>query len=154
MKAFKCERCGEYYDPMEYDDCYYGTMSFYNPQIVSKEDAREHKFTRYMNARHDFDYKIDLCPRCTNDFVSFMYFSRKEDKDNKEKALAELVRENEELKKQLSKNDEKAIDFKAVIEKLVKNVFGVDDLSVYFNRKQDKSVNEDPEGDSNKRQGG
>lgn len=155
MNAKRCERCGNFFDPEDFDDeLYEGIISFKNPHIFTTKDVKHNTFTRYLNPNHNDDYEIDLCPKCTNDFTIFMYFENEKAEDGKLKALQELVRENEELKTKLKKAEEKSIDFKVILEKLIKNVFGIDDLSAYFNRKQDKSVNEDPDGDSNKRQGG
>lgn len=152
MDAKRCERCRNFFDPEDFDDeLYEGIISFKNPRIFTTKDVKNNTFTRYLNPNHNYAYEIDLCPKCTNDFTQFMYFENEKAEDGKLKALQELVRENEELKTKLKKAEEKSIDFKVVLEKLIKNVFGIDDLSAYFNRKQDKSVNEDPNGDSNKR---
>lgn len=152
MNAKRCERCGNFFDPEDFDDeLYEEIISFKNPRIFTTKDVKRNTFTRYLNQNHNGDYEIDLCPKCTDDFITFMYFENEKAEDSKLKAFQELIRENEELKTKLKKAEEKSIDFKVVLEKLIKNVFGIDDLSAYFNRKQDKSVNEDPDGDSNKR---
>lgn len=62
MLAKKCDRCGEYYDryhhlsPIAYDNANGIVLADFNDDNVT-----------YRNRK-----SIDLCPRCLNDFESWM----------------------------------------------------------------------------------
>ena len=147
MNAKRCDRCMCFFDP-EDGRGDVKTVKFQNPIFTTWSDAKQGKYTHFFDDKYPDRY-VDLCPKCTNDFIEFMDFP-----NHRLGYIQEYESEIDDLRDMLEEGNNEKNSLKHFIEDLVGRVFGVTDLTPYLNRKQDKDVNGDPKGGSNKHQGG
>ena len=72
MNAKRCDRCMCFFDPAE-GRGEMQTVKFKNPVFSRWDDAKNGRFTNYYDDENP-EQMIDLCPKCTNDFIEFMDF--------------------------------------------------------------------------------
>lgn len=66
--ARKCDRCGRFFDPFEFEG---SCCKFRNPVFQTAKDIREGRIGTLMNSKSP-DIFIDLCPDCAERFDRFM----------------------------------------------------------------------------------
>jgi hypothetical protein len=71
-KALCCDRCGKCFDPLTSMHANDLIVKFSNPVIRRLQDVADGTTSGYLIKEfREFD-SVDLCPRCTEDFLDFM----------------------------------------------------------------------------------